>query len=110
MKCKAKTRSGRKCKSHAMANGRCRMHCGKARKGAEHPNLTHLRYSKYAPDKIIERYQDMVADPKMLTRNCSHPGPHRRAAREHQRPTVGADLGDSGAPFGKGAIVRKVNY
>ena len=50
-----------------MPNGRCRMHGGKARKGVEHPNSSHLRYSKYAPDKIVERYKEMVADPQMLT-------------------------------------------
>ncbi len=47
--------------------GRCKYHGGKTLRGADHPNATHLRYSKYAPDKIVERYEEMASDPKLLT-------------------------------------------
>jgi len=60
------------CQKHAgwgvegVHKGRCKQHGGKSLKGADHPNATHLRYSKYAPDKIVERYEAMVTDPKIL--------------------------------------------
>ena len=63
-----KCKTPRPCRNDkTMGNGRCRMHGGPARRGADHPNATNLRYSKYAPDKIVERYETMVNDPKMLT-------------------------------------------
>lgn len=46
--------------------GRCKLHGGMTLRGADHPRATHLRYSKYAPDKIIEKYETMMKDPKIL--------------------------------------------
>jgi len=46
--------------------GRCKLHGGMTLRGSDHPRATHLRYSKYAPDKIIEKYEAMMNDPKML--------------------------------------------
>ena len=57
--CDAKTRSGKPCKAKPMANGKCRMHGGKTPKGADSPNLTHGRYSKYLRQSLQEKLTDI---------------------------------------------------
>ena len=48
MLCGAKTRSGKACQKHAMANGsgRCRNHGGASLSGPSHPQYKHGRRSK----------------------------------------------------------------
>jgi hypothetical protein len=66
MQCGAKTRSGEPCKSFAMANGRCRMHGGKAPRGHALPQTTHGRYSKDLPTRLAARYEEAANDPDLL--------------------------------------------
>jgi hypothetical protein len=64
--CGAKTRNGTPCKSTAvMANGRCRMHGGKSKAGADSPRFKTGRYSKYLPDNLLWRYREGLADPEL---------------------------------------------
>lgn len=65
--CGAKTRSGGVCQNAPMPNGRCRMHGGKSLSGAAHPNFRTGRYSKYLPQRLLERYNDGLNDPDLLT-------------------------------------------
>lgn len=63
MQCGAKTRSGKPCASKAMENGRCRMHGGKALRGAEHPNFktgAQSIYRDYVPTKLKEKVAAFV--------------------------------------------------
>lgn len=65
--CGAKTRSGKPCGNTAvLANGRCRMHGGKMPVGAALPQFKTGRYSKYLPERLMERYQQAAADPELL--------------------------------------------
>ena len=52
-RCGAKTRKGTPCKAPAMANGRCRMHGGKA--GAHRGNSNALKHGFYTREVIIRR-------------------------------------------------------
>jgi hypothetical protein len=52
-RCGAKTRKGTPCQAPAMANGRCRMHGGKA--GAPLGNCNALKYGYYTRDAIERR-------------------------------------------------------
>lgn len=65
--CGAKTRSGEPCKNRQMANGRCRFHGGKTPKGMGLPQFKHGRYSKYMPKRLLERYDQAVQDPELLS-------------------------------------------
>ena len=47
--CGAKTRSGKPCKNHGMANGRCRMHGGKST-GAPMGNKNAFKHGRYSRD------------------------------------------------------------
>jgi hypothetical protein len=53
-RCQARTRKGMPCQSPAMANGRCRMHGGKA-KGAPKGNSNALKHGRYTAEHIAER-------------------------------------------------------
>ena len=53
-RCHARTRNGTPCQSPAMANGRCRMHGGKA-KGAPKGNSHAFRHGRYTAEHIAER-------------------------------------------------------
>ena len=53
-RCHARTRAGTPCQSPAMANGRCRMHGGKA-PGAAKGNSNALKHGRYTADAIAER-------------------------------------------------------
>jgi hypothetical protein len=63
-KCGALTRRGTPCQGPAMANGRCRMHGGASPRGIEHPSFVSGRYSKSAPDRLVGRYAEALADPE----------------------------------------------
>jgi hypothetical protein len=45
-----------------MANGRCRMHGGLTPRGTDLPQFAHGRYSKSLPDRMVERYEQALAD------------------------------------------------
>src|SRR5215204_7634646 len=60
--CGAKTRRGTPCQNPAMKNGRCRMHGGLTPRGTDLPQFKHGRYSKSLPDRIVERYEQPLAD------------------------------------------------
>jgi hypothetical protein len=65
--CGAKTRSGGKCKSLPMENGRCRMHGGKTPKGPKAPSWKHGRYSQYLPTQLVPLMSAALSDPEMLS-------------------------------------------
>lgn len=52
-RCGAKTRKGTPCKAPAMANGRCRMHGGKA--GAPRGNQNALKHGHYTAEAIAQK-------------------------------------------------------
>lgn len=56
-KCGAKTRSGTRCLSPAMANGRCRMHGGLSLVGTASPRFRHGWYTRAA----IARRRELAA-------------------------------------------------
>jgi hypothetical protein len=47
-RCLARTRRGTPCQAPAMPNGRCRMHGGKSRRGAQHGRYRHGRWTQQA--------------------------------------------------------------
>lgn len=53
-RCHARTRAGAPCQSPAMANGRCRMHGGKA-PGAAKGNRNALTHGRYTAERLAER-------------------------------------------------------
>ncbi len=53
-RCRARTRSGRPCRSPAMTNGRCRMHGGKS-PGAPVGNKNALKHGHFSTDAIARR-------------------------------------------------------
>ncbi|MGE5269140.1 MAG: HGGxSTG domain-containing protein [Thiohalocapsa sp.] len=55
-RCHARTRSGRPCRSPAMANGRCRMHGGLS-PGAPRGNRNALKHGRYAAEAMARRRQ-----------------------------------------------------
>lgn len=65
--CGAKTRSGGTCHNAPLPNGRCRMHGGHAASGTAHYKFKTGRYSKYMPQRLLERYNEGVNDPDLLT-------------------------------------------
>lgn len=65
--CGAKTRKGGRCKTAAMANGRCRMHGGTAPTGPASHAWRHGRYSKYMPKHLLERAVELSEDPDVLS-------------------------------------------
>ena len=66
-RCGAKTRQGTPCLSPAMANGRCRMHGGKAT-GAPKGNANALKHGLYTQEAITHRREisDMLKDMRDL--------------------------------------------
>lgn len=65
--CGAKTRSGGTCKHYALPNStRCKYHGGMSPKGIASPHFKTGKYSKYMPERLLERYHDAVADPALL--------------------------------------------
>lgn len=64
--CGAKTRSGNPCKGAPMANGRCRMHGGNARRGIASGTYKHGKYSRYLPGGIQQAYEQSRTDPDLL--------------------------------------------
>lgn len=57
----------RPCRLRVTAEGkRCRLHGGKSLKGAASPSFKTGRYSKYLPDRLIERYMEALQDGELL--------------------------------------------
>lgn len=68
MQCKAKSKqSGERCKRHATPGKEvCRIHGGKTPSGIASPHYKTGRYSKAIPAKLMARYEEAQADPKLL--------------------------------------------
>jgi hypothetical protein len=66
--CGAKTRSGGRCKTAGMENGRCRMHGGPTPSGPAHHAFKHGRHSKllHGIKGLGEHYERALADPDLL--------------------------------------------
>lgn len=60
-RCEATARStDEQCKKAAIgAHGKCGVHGGKSKKGAEHPNFSHGRTSEYFKSKLSERQREV---------------------------------------------------
>jgi hypothetical protein len=61
-------RTGKPCQQPAMANGRCRLHGGKALAGIAHPNYKDGMQSKFPglPISLAEAYERGRTDPELL--------------------------------------------
>lgn len=69
MQCTAKAKqSGVQCKNEAI-NGttKCRMHGGASLRGIAHPNYQGKGVSKYIPTRLLERYNEAMADSELLS-------------------------------------------
>jgi hypothetical protein len=64
-RCHARNRNGTRCRSPAMANGRCRMHGGKT-KGAPKGNSHAFKHGRYTAEHIAERrhFAELVREMK----------------------------------------------
>ncbi len=70
MSCGATTRKGGKCQQPQMANGRCRLHGGKALSGVASPTFKTGRYSKYLPAHLLSDFESAKRDPELV--ECRH--------------------------------------
>ncbi|MBI2934683.1 MAG: hypothetical protein HYY29_03830 [Chloroflexi bacterium] len=68
LRCHAHSKNtGAPCKNWAMIGSTvCRLHGGKSLRGAEHPNFTGGRFSKYLPDSLRDKYMTALKDPELL--------------------------------------------
>lgn len=70
--CNATTRAGTPCQQPAgwgtdhAGNGRCKLHGGKSLGGIASATYKNGRYTKYLPNRLIERYKQGVADEQLL--------------------------------------------
>lgn len=65
--CGAIKGNGEPCGSIAARNGRCINHGGRTLVGAETPQFQGGRYSKYLPDRLLERFDQAQNDPELLS-------------------------------------------
>lgn len=61
-RCGAKRRNGEPCQQWGMANGRCRLHGGNAKRGLRAPALKHGRYSKDIPVRFADQLKRALED------------------------------------------------
>ena len=68
MQCQAKAKStGQQCRRRAVTGKRvCTVHGGLTPGGIASPNFKTGRYSKYLPQRLLERYQQAAQDPELL--------------------------------------------
>lgn len=66
-RCGAKTKDGKKCRSWAMTNGKCRLHGGLSPAGIASPLFKHGRYSKVLGINLAQRYNAALSDPELLS-------------------------------------------
>ncbi len=66
--CKAVSkRSGERCRKHSLkGHNVCSMHGGKSLRGIDAPNFKTGRYSRYLPDRLVQRYQEALADEALM--------------------------------------------
>lgn len=64
--CGAKTREGGECQTPPMANGRCRMHGGLSPAGVASGRFKTGKFSRYLPERLLERYQEAQSDATLL--------------------------------------------
>jgi hypothetical protein len=64
--CGANLKKGGQCKGKAMQNGRCRLHGGLTPSGVASPHFQTGRYSKYLPERMLERYQEAQTDAELV--------------------------------------------
>jgi len=73
--CKAKSkRSGKRCKKDAMRGSDvCHIHGGKSLKGEQLPQFKHGKFSKYMPQRLKQRFEEVGSDKhvSVLGRNIS---------------------------------------
>ena len=64
-------RNGRQCEAYALKrsgeNQKCRVHGGRSPRGTQHPNTKSYKYSKYLPDRLMERFLASTSDPDILS-------------------------------------------
>jgi len=71
-RCGAQTRSGRRCRSPAMPNGRCRMHGGMS-PGAPKGNKNAFKHGHYTAEAIATRrkFAKLLRDARALAKELS---------------------------------------
>ncbi len=65
--CGADTDDGTPCENPAMENGRCRKHGGATPSGVASSRFKHGRYSKHLPTRLIDRYEETLADGQLTS-------------------------------------------
>lgn len=64
--CGAKNRSDEPCQNPPLANGRCRFHGGLSPAGVASPRFKTGKYSRYVPERLLERYSEAQDDELLL--------------------------------------------
>jgi len=69
--CTAKAKqTGVRCKRNATPGRNvCRMHGGRSLQGVDSPRFKTGRYSKYLPDRLVERYEEALNDVELMRLN-----------------------------------------
>ena len=65
--CNACRADGRPCRSFAMENGRCRVHGGPSKRGADSGTFKTGKYSKYLPTNLRHKYVELLGDEELLS-------------------------------------------
>lgn len=99
MQCTAISKqTGKRCKNQAVDGKQvCRMHGGESKGGIESASLKTGRYSKYLPEKLLERYHESQSDKELLALREEVALLDSRLADLITR----IDSGESGALWGK---------
>lgn len=67
-RCKAKTRTGLRCKNPAVRNRDiCRMHGGAQKTGVENQKFKHGMYSKYLNNEALEAYEEILHNKDLMS-------------------------------------------
>ena len=60
-------RSGKRCRNEAIHAGKCKFHGGKVMIGPANGNWKGGKYSKYMPERLLERYEEAENDSELLS-------------------------------------------
>lgn len=105
--CGARTRAGKPCQQPAMANGRCKMHGGRAPTGPANGNYKHGRYSQHLPPALQARYDAAEADPDLISLRADLALQHVRMGEVIERLATG-ESGELWQALGRHMIALRV--
>lgn len=101
--CGGKTKKGTPCKETRLyPNGRCRKHGGPTPNGPASPHYKTGKWSDYAPEHLIDRYQQWRSDPQLLNLSDDIALTDARISDLLSR----VDTGESGAMW---KVLRRLN-